>query len=401
MKGTLFARLCWWGCSCSAFLYSSLANASLRRILLSNPAFLFLMGWSILSVLWSNFPDFAIRRLLGTVVAACLTLVVTSLSPRRLIAVLLIVIGTVMVVDYAGLLFVPERALDHEGLWKGLHSHKNVAGEFSIIAALIWLFVGYARRSVWLITGGIAWAVYSWFTGSKTSFGMFLAVLLIGLMFSWGLNRGFDRRVLILVPLFGVVGILLIVIGTIAFEALFGDLDLTFTGRTEIWAFVWDSALKAPLIGVGYGSFWAVGDSSAALLLANDNVAQYTEAHNGYLDVLVQLGFVGLLLTLATLAEAYRKLFNYSIATTDAATREAVLCALVLLTFGLLHNSLESTLLQGVSILWTLMLLSIWLITSTISTNRESKHARANTWEAEARGPHADIQCRGQDPSDT
>ena len=348
----------------------------IAQIILSAPSFLLLMAWCIFSVFWSDVADFAIRRLIGTMLAAGLTLVASSLSPSQLIAILLIGTGTVMVVDYLGLYLVSERALDHEGSWKGLHMHKNIAGCFSAVAALLWLFVGYARRTGWLITGGIAWALYSWFTGSKTSFGMLLAVIPIGLMFNWGLKRGFDRRLLIFLLLASVVLLPPITMVILACVEL---MDLTFTGRTEIWTFVWDSVLQTPLLGVGYGSFWAVGDTSASLVRANEWVAQYSEGHNGYLDVLVTVGFVGLCLTLAAFGETYRKLSHYSAPSTDAATREVLLCAFVSLTFGILHNSLELTLLQGLNPLWTLMLSSIWVINSTISTNRESYHARADT----------------------
>lgn len=365
----------------------------LLEIVSSSPAFVLLMSWSVASLLWSDVADIAARRLLGTLLIASLTVLTVTLPPRRLVSVLLAVTGTVMVVNYAGLYVVPDRALDHEGLWEGLHTHKNVAGYFSAISALLWLFVGRSRRSRWLIAGGIAWAVFSWFTGSRTSFLIFLATIPFGLAFSAGLKRGFDRQLLGVLLLVGALGALpLIIMGLSLVETAFGD--LTLTGRTEIWAFVWDAALQAPLLGVGYSSFWAVGDSSVALRQASDFVAQYTEAHNGYLDVLVTLGFVGLFLTLATLAgTCYRALWCYRHKGTDDATREALLCSLLLLTFGILHNGFESTLWQGLSPLWTLMLMSIWVISSATSSNRNYKYVRNLTRQGETCRPNASLQC--------
>ena len=347
----------------------------LLRILSTNRSFLLVVGWSLLSIFWSDVMEIAARRMLGTLLLAALTLITASLSPRRLVDVLLTFTGTIMTIDYLGIIFVPALAIDHEGMWEGLHSQKNVAGEFSAVSVLLWLSMGLARKDTWLLVGGIAWGVFLWFTHSSASLGMLLAMLPFGMLFSAGLMRGFDRKILLLLLLFGGLVIpLFIYVALTLLADIYGDIDfaiidLTFTGRTEIWQFVWKSILQSPLLGAGYGSFWAIGDRSPALLHASEFVAQYTEAHNGYLDVLVSIGAIGLMLTVSALAQTYHALWFYRSSQTDTATREALLCALLLLTFGIFHNVLESSLLMGLSTLWTLMLLSLWVITSRIFSN--------------------------------
>ncbi len=37
--------------------------------------------------------------------------------------------------------------------------------------------------------------------------------------------------------------------------------DATFTGRTQIWAFVWDHIKDRPILGHGYQGFWQIPDS--------------------------------------------------------------------------------------------------------------------------------------------
>lgn len=59
----------------------------------------------------------------------------------------------------------------------------------------------------------------------------------------------------------------------------------TLTERSEIWAFLVPYALENSMLGHGYGGFWTEairGQSSS-------------HAHNGYLDVILDLGFVGLI----------------------------------------------------------------------------------------------------------
>ena len=62
--------------------------------------------------------------------------------------------------------------------------------------------------------------------------------------------------------------------------------EATLTGRTEIWAKFLPFALKEPLIGHGVGGFWTD---------AMQKSLEYhlTQAHNGYLDIFLDYGFVG------------------------------------------------------------------------------------------------------------
>ena len=86
------------------------------------------------------------------------------------------------------------------------------------------------------------------------------------------------------------------------FVGLFGR-DLTLTGRTVIWQSLWLSIMKRPLMGYGFSAFWnGLHGESANAQVAAHWVFGY--AHNGVLEILVQLGFTGLLLVIAALLQA-------------------------------------------------------------------------------------------------
>ncbi len=344
----------------------------LLQILLTNRIMLITLAWALLSISWSNVIDISAHRILGTLLAAAFTLLAASLPPRRIVAVLLMITGIIMTINYLGVIIVPGRALDHEGMWKGLHVHKNTAGWFSAVSALLWLSIGLTRKSFWLLLGAMAWGVFLWFTHSITSVTIFLLMLPFGVLFARGLRFGFNRSIYLLLLWFGGLVIPLFIYFAITLWVnVFGDktvtfIDWTFTGRTEVWKFVWKSILQSPFLGTGYDSFWAIGNRSPALLHASKFVAEYTEAHNGYLDVLVSLGGIGLALIVSALVQPYLALWTYRTPQTDSSTREVLLCSLLLLTFGIFHNMFESTLLQGINILWTLMLMALWVIASRI-----------------------------------
>src|SRR6185436_5032149 len=78
---------------------------------------------------------------------------------------------------------------------------------------------------------------------------------------------------------------------------LFGD--PTFTGRTVIWDFVDTEIARRPLIGWGYQSFWLVGPDAPSIVDAPGFVKAMPNAHNGYKDTMLELGYVGLAFALA------------------------------------------------------------------------------------------------------
>lgn len=67
--------------------------------------------------------------------------------------------------------------------------------------------------------------------------------------------------------------------------------DATFSGRTDIWRLVLDAAWERPLLGFGYNA--ATADFMRPLLVGWVGSAA-VDAYNGYLDVLLGTGIVGL-----------------------------------------------------------------------------------------------------------
>ena len=86
------------------------------------------------------------------------------------------------------------------------------------------------------------------------------------------------------------------------FVSVFGR-DLTLTGRTDIWSALLPSIGKHPLLGYGFYSFWlGLKGESANLIIRLHWVFGY--AHNGFLEIVLQLGLIGLALVLTTLGQA-------------------------------------------------------------------------------------------------
>ena len=77
--------------------------------------------------------------------------------------------------------------------------------------------------------------------------------------------------------------------------------DSTLSGRTFLWTMVVNRGLEQPWLGHGFQAFWQT-DSEPALDIWESAGWTPLSSHNGFLDIWLDLGVVGLVLFLAQLA---------------------------------------------------------------------------------------------------
>jgi exopolysaccharide production protein ExoQ len=128
------------------------------------------------------------------------------------------------------------------------------------------------------------------------------------LMGSVYLYGKFGRRSsLIIAGLLLSVGVLAAGVGILFLPQVLNALgrNATLSGRTEIWNLVLVSIGKRPLLGYGFYAFWlGLRGESARLIVGTNWVFGY--AHNGILEIWLQLGLAGVGLFFITLFQATR-----------------------------------------------------------------------------------------------
>jgi exopolysaccharide production protein ExoQ len=84
--------------------------------------------------------------------------------------------------------------------------------------------------------------------------------------------------------------------------------DATLSARTIIWDIVKEHIQLAPYLGSGYGAYW-IGPvrSSPSYVFTYKMYFYPTEAHNGYLDIVNDLGYLGLVCLLVFLISYMRQ----------------------------------------------------------------------------------------------
>ena len=138
--------------------------------------------------------------------------------------------------------------------------------------------------------------------------------------------------------------------------------EWTFTSRTDIWWFVISEIQKRPMLGAGYGSFWAINPAVQPSLKSDDWFGTYAiinEAHDGYLDLLASGGAIGLAIGLAVVIRSLI-MAGQAVARADSVPTAAqtgrlahptALFHMALLVGLLVHNLTESNLFSNNSTL--------------------------------------------------
>lgn len=234
--------------------------------------------------------------------------------------------------------------------YPGYFAGKNYLGEFAVVALLLSIHEAFypgLRRMLGIAVAIIAIALLI-LSNSKTSMG--LVVLAPGLATATLLIRRKTRlspaTILFSIPvcwyIFSTVtGFTVYRLSNI----LYGD--PTFTGRSIIWEYIKTEIAHRPLLGWGYQSFWLVGPDAPSIVNAPGWVKDMPNAHNGYLDTQVEMGYAGYALLLAFIIATLHAIGRLA----DQAPARAWL-VLSLAVHILITNGLESLWMRGFEMLW-------------------------------------------------
>lgn len=329
----------------------ALAHArAVLAALSATPLLPILVAYAVASVLWSVAPEITARRLLAFVTMSLLAVALAvRFSGRELLerftwlALILVITSLFFVLAF------PALGTMAGGAWRGAFTHKNGLGLAANFAVLVFLLaLRYAVGPRPLLSAGLVLAAVLLLASRSANS---LVVTIVGgvlfLLLSPSLNS-LARAALVSA---GIACLALFTLWTILFPEDLANLlgrDLTLTGRVPLWEHVLARIQERPWTGWGYQAFWTVPAFADYVLLTLAWPAP--NAHSGYLEVALGLGWPGLALTLVLLAQALvRALRTY--AKGDRLLGEL---ALLLLVAFLVRNLVESELLQQSGMLWLL-----------------------------------------------
>jgi exopolysaccharide production protein ExoQ len=350
----------------------------LPALLLKNPFTFLLAGLAVVSAAWSELPDMTISRsiaLFGT------TIVGVYLASRYTFRELMILFAQAfLVIIFLSLVFIvaiPDYGMMggiHAGSWRGIYSHKNLFGRLMCLAAVIFILqprnrprdgmlglpssamVRYDRTLISEIKGnnilltwlGLALSVcmlaLSRSSGAIVNFGLMLVAIFAFKTIQLESNRKFFA-ILGGLAFLGILGAIVAPDPEILFASIGKSSDLT--GRGDLWNLLIDTIWRNPLIGYGYGVFWL---KYRAALGSENGGWSAPDAHNGFLDLALGVGLLGL----GLFAISYALSFSTAWARFTRSRDDEDLCLPVLLVYILVSNLSESGLFAYNDIFWLL-----------------------------------------------
>lgn len=293
------------------------------RVLRMNVPLLLFYFYCLISIVWSDFPDVAFKR--WTKFASDLVMVLVVLTEaNRLAAVQRFLARSALVLIPASVLLIryyPDlgRAYGRfEGALSvtGVTTDKNMLGKICLLFGLatVWrlrqILCGMeGRKAKHLMVHSIIFITIIWLllaANSMTSLSVF--ALGSGLIVATSITTIARRRWM-------VHGLVIFVLA-VAFSALFLNIgsglvqslgrDPTLTGRTELWAQVLQMN-RNPILGVGFESFWLGPrlEQIWSIYWWHPN-----QAHNGYIEIFLNLGGAGIAFLGLAIAAGYRNIFR-------------------------------------------------------------------------------------------
>jgi O-antigen ligase len=275
-------------------------------------AFVALAG---LSTLWSIDRGATLARVVSllSIMFVCLAFGIGAWHPKRLQNVLRPILTLILLASLIAGIISPDLVMEKgetyslKGAWHGLTTQKNVFGTMASFGVVFWVHAWLAGEAKlwWVLIGvGVSGAclVLSHSSTSLLATAFVIAFLLMLMRSPPSLRRYMPYIV-------GAFAIITVAYGLAVLRivpmldhlldpitALTGK-DKTFSARTQIWDIIKEHIQDSPILGTGYGAYWTapVPSSPSYIFLSRMQGFWPGEAHNGYLEMVNDLGYVGLI----------------------------------------------------------------------------------------------------------
>lgn len=278
-------------------------RVGLRRALLFGGPLLLLTAVCFASGTWTAVPGVVFRRVIALLGTTTLGIYAGArFGLAEMTHIILRVFGLVLLASLIVMILDPSLGLDPAGRMRGVFADKNALGSLAalsivfVIAAKAERPAGHSVERIVIAVISLVCLLLSRSASPLPSLATAMVVLLLARVPSAPRSTAFGLIAIAVVML--TAGAIALAFSHGSPAVLFGR-DATLSGRTVIWSFSWQSYLQHPWLGYGYGAFWT-SSSPAARFWSYYNM-NVPNAHNGYLQLLVDVGPLGLGLFLTAL----------------------------------------------------------------------------------------------------
>ena len=307
----------------SILLVASLISIFYKRkyaiqIIKSNKYLFIFLLWSFITIAWSYDSMVSFKRFIVffSTVTSSLSILLYCKRSEDLLKYFFYILGINMVLSLLSVLAIPG-AKDSNGQWQGLYTDKNGFAQLCLISTVIFSAFFFKNSglhnkliSVFLILIALVLIV-----GAGSSTIQVTLLLLFSISITLYINRIFEKLGLgkfvwfISIVTFSVVIVLIFYTVPELLGSSVGATgrDLTFTGRVYLWELLIYEIQNHFIFGAGFRGFWIIDAKHLWRIYANTSWLP-TGGHNGYLDMLNELGIIGLTIFSSVIVNYFVKL---------------------------------------------------------------------------------------------
>ena len=342
-----------------------------------------LVGFAVLSVLWSSDPTATLRR--GIALGLTTTFAfyaAVKFETEKLLQLIYVSFFSYMAVQVGAVFAFPDLAVHQgdkfDGAWRGLGGMKNDFGRSLGLMFVLFVALRNVGDRFWYrisLLGAAASFVLLLLSTARTPLAGAIGALGLSYLVMLAMGRPFFGDRFRLSPTLGtilaitglsVAGVLIVLVAPTIILAM--GKDLTLSGRTGLWEWAISKTVESkPWIGLGYRAFWV--DENTKYFFEDfawgkgldgelsDSYSGPSHSHSGFVDTFVELGYIGCALLALTFVTALRHTAR-TLRQGELAIA-APLCALTM--YILVYSFAARGLLQQTFDIWLIFMMFIFM----------------------------------------
>ena len=269
------------------------------QVMKKDKIIILLVGIAVFSFMWSSLPKKTLTRGIAIVGSSLFGLYLASrYTVKEQLKLLGWMYGIAVVLSFIFIAAIPKYGIMagiHQGRWRGIYNHKNTLGKVIAPGLIVFILLALnSKKYSWLF-----WMCFSLgfilLVRSSSTTSLINGLSLIAVSISFRVFRWRDNLMVPSTITIASLSAIFYIFVSVTTEAILTALgkDTTLTGRGDMWPYIFEMVWQKPALGYGFGAFW-YGPATPSFYIWRVTGWKPPNSHNGFLDLWLQIGLVGL-----------------------------------------------------------------------------------------------------------
>jgi hypothetical protein len=334
-------------------------------------------AFAVVSIAWSVYAMATLYRALLLIFSTLIGAYIgVRYSINEIINILFLFGIVVVVICLGSAMLIPDLGVSkfYGGAWRGIFWHRNHLGTIMALlnsVFLVKMLSDFREKKIYLKWGSFGFYMLSvlliYFAHSATGYILFGLLNILALIFLiWLKIRHLMKpSYYYTFCAFSLMLLFFLMNNLDDFFKIFNR-DISLTGRVPMWGYLIREVISENLwIGSGFGALWTIRDFRLNVAQNVGWKSQVVIGDNGFLDILLHLGVIGLIIFILIIFSMLFRSLRYTYQKNDLAAMFPVL----LMVFALVANISFSLFLELECFVW-LVMVAVWF-SVTLELNKD------------------------------